>query len=97
MSLLQWQLGHLNISFEKEVPVPSYISFEQVQPHLQPFYAEEESDEEFFLQGGANPNYENMYNRYRVVASAEITERADLNGREIDFNIQPNRPGKYGM
>ena len=100
MSLLQWNLGHLNVSFEQDVPVPSYISFEKqgARAKLAPESDDEDNDYDVdMLQGGARKNWENIYNRYRVVGSAEITENVNVGNVNVDFQIAPNRPGQYGV
>ena len=100
MSLLQWQLGHLNVSFDKEVPVPSYISFEQQPQHHNnaPKQVDEDEDDlDDILQGGAGPNWASIHNRYRVVATGEITENVMVNNVNVDFDIHPNRPSRYGL
>ena len=94
MSMLQWQLGHLNVSFDQEVPVPSYISFEKPR-RVKELAEEDEEDEMFMLQGGANPKWDQS--RFRVIASADLTENVSVNGRDVDFDINPMRNGAWGV
>ena len=105
MSTLQWQFGGVQVSFENDVPVPSYISFEkdeQPPPTFQNNYddEEEEYESENFLTGGAFRNWENIHHRYRVVASAEITENVELrrggHNVNVNFGNEP-RTGEWAL
>ncbi len=99
MSTLQWQFGGVHVSFDNEVPVPSYISFEkEAQPNPLLYNSEDDSEEEGGggLEGGATLNWENIHHRYRVVASAEITENVTINEQDVPFGNEP-RNGDWGL
>jgi hypothetical protein len=100
MSTLQWHFGNLDISFDKDGDIPSYISFEK-STHVN---HEDDSDNEVqhpslphrYLQGGAREDWESIHNRYRVVATAEVTENIKLNNRDVQFEQGP-KTGEWGL
>ena len=97
MSTLQWQFGGVQVSFDNEVPVPSYISFEKDVKPPKTLHEEDDEDEDNMLTGGAFRNWENIHHRYRVVASAEVTEQAVfVNNTEVNFGNEP-RNGEWAL
>ena len=118
MSTLQWQFGGVQVSFEKDVPVPSYISFEKPPSVPKPLkHFVYDSDEEEYLEGGTatdlfyggtlqggakRDDWENIHNRFRVVATAEVTENITVKNKSTGANVDVNfgdepRNGEWGL